>query len=56
MQGNKLIHHSSDSIQGTDYIANNFFNLKVSRTKIKNLKWKIGWNIIKLTFEKFVTS
>ena len=31
--------HRSDSIQGTDYIANYFFfNLRVSRTKIENPK------------------
>ena len=31
--------HRSDSIQGTDYIANYFFlNLKVSRAKIENPK------------------
>ena len=42
-----------DSIQGTDYIAN-FFNLKVSRAKIENLKWWIDEDIILLTFRKFV--
>ena len=30
--------HRSDSIQGTDYITNYFLNLRVSRTKIENLK------------------
>ena len=31
--------HRRDSIQGTDYIANYFFfNLRVYRTKIENLK------------------
>ena len=35
------IQHSSDSIQGTDYIVNYFFlNLRASRTKIENLKRK----------------
>ena len=48
--------HMSDSIQGTDYIATYFFlNLKVSRAKIENLKWRIGGDIIPLTFGKFVT-
>ena len=48
--------HGSDSIQGTDYIANYFFlNLRVSKAKIENLKWWIGGDIIPLTFEKFVT-
>ena len=46
-----------DPIQDTDYIPNYFFsNLSVSRTKIENLKWKIGWDIILITFGKFVTS
>ena len=31
-------------------------NSWVSRTKIENLKWQIGGDIIPLTFEKFVTS
>ena len=31
--------HRSDSIQGTDYIANDFFlNFRVSRSKFENLK------------------
>ena len=46
----------SDSIQGTDYIVTYLFlNLKVSRAKIENLKWRIGGDIIPLTFGKFVT-
>ena len=48
--------HRSDPIQGTDYIANYFLNLSVSGTKIENLKWKIGWDIILINFGKFVTS
>ena len=48
--------HRRDSIQGTNYIANYFLNLRVSRTKIENLKWQIGGDIIPLTFGKFVTS
>ena len=50
------LYHRSDSIQGTDYIANYFFlNLKVSRAKIENPKQRIGGDIIPLTFGKFVT-
>ena len=30
--------HRPDSIQGTDYIANYFLNLRVSGAKIENLK------------------
>ena len=45
-------HHRSDSHQGTDYIANDFLNLRVSRTKIKMTNWE---HIISLTFGKFVT-
>ena len=49
------IYHRRDSIQGTDYVANYFFlNVKVSRAKIENLKWKIGGDIILLTVRKFV--
>ena len=49
--------HRRDLIQGTDYIANYFFlNLRVSRTKIENLKQPIGGDIILLTFKKFVSS
>ena len=37
-----LLYHRSDSIQGFDYIANNyivlFLNLRVCRIKIENLK------------------
>ena len=48
--------HRSDSIQGTDYIASYFFlNLKVSRAKIENPKWRISGDIILLNFGKFVT-
>ena len=50
------INHRCDSIQGTDYIATYFFlNLRISRAKIENLKWRIGGDIIPLTFGKFVT-
>ena len=49
--------HRRDSIQGTDYIANYFFlNLKVSRTKIVNVRWWFGGDIIPLTFGKFVAT
>ena len=35
----RRIFHRSDSIQGTDYVANYFFlNVRVSKTKIENLK------------------
>ena len=41
------IEHRCDSIQGTDYIANPFFvNLRVSKTKIENLRWQVGGDII----------
>ena len=57
MSGLQVVWHRCDSIQGTDYIANYFFlNLRVSRTKIYNLKRQIGGDIIPLTFRKFVTS
>ena len=46
----------SDSIQGTDYIANDYrpslLNLRVSRTKIENLKQQIGRDINCVTFRK----
>ena len=51
------VENRSGSNQGTDYIANDFFlNLRVFRTKIENLKWQIGRDIIPLSFWKFVTS
>ena len=44
------------SIQGTNYIANYFLlTLRVSRTKIENLKRQTSGDIIPLTFRKFVT-
>ena len=47
------ITHRSDSMWGTDYIANPFFFLlRVSRTTIKNPRWQLGGEI---TFGKFVT-
>ena len=48
--------HRSDSVWGTDYIANPFFlNWKVSRTTIKNLRWQLGGEIIQVTFRKSST-
>ena len=45
--------HRRDSI----HIADNFFLiLRVSRTKIENLKCQIGGDIILLSFRKIVTS
>ena len=38
--------HRRDSIQSTDYIANYFLNLRVSRTNIENLKRQICGYII----------
>ena len=50
-------YHRWDSSQGTDYIANDFFsNVRVSRTKIENLKWQIGKDIFLLTFGNVATS
>ena len=54
-EGSHIIHRC-DSIQGTDYIANDFLNLRVFRTKIENLKHQIRRDIIQVTFQKFVTS
>ena len=52
-----LIWHRCDWIQGTDYIANPFFlSLRITRTKIKNLRWEVFGDIIQVTFCKFVTS
>ena len=49
--------HRCDSIQRTDYFANPFFlNLRVSKTKIETLRWKVSGDIIQVTFGKFVTS
>ena len=43
--------HRSDSMWGTDYIANPFFlNLKVSGTAIQNLSWPLSGEIIQVTF------
>ena len=40
---------------GTDYIANPFFFLlRVSRTRIKNLRWQLVGEITPVTFRKFV--
>ena len=48
-------YHRCDSIQGTDYVANPFFlNLRVSKTKIENLRWEVGEDIIQVTFGKLV--
>ena len=49
-------HHRSDSMWGTDYIANPFFFLlRVSKTTIKYLRWQLGGEITWGTFGKFVT-
>ena len=49
--------HRRDSIQSADYFVDNFFLiLRVSRTKIENLKCQIGGDIILLSFRKIVTS
>ena len=51
------LYHRSDSVWGTDYIANPFFlNKKVSRTTIKNLRWQLVGEIIEVTFRKSSTS
>ena len=47
--------HRSNSIQGTDYITNNFLNLRDFRTEIENLKWENRRDIIQVTFRKIVT-
>ena len=39
----------------TDYIANDFLNLRDFRIKIGNLKWQIGKDIIQITVRNFVT-
>ena len=50
------IFHRCDSIQGTDCIANSFFlNSRVSKTKIENVRWQVGSDIIQVTSRKFVT-
>ena len=50
------IQHRSDSMWGTDYIANPFFFLLgISRTTIKNLRWQLSGEITQVTFGKFVT-
>ena len=48
--------HRWDSIPGTDHIANPFsLNLRVSTTKIENLRLQFGGDIILVTFGNFVT-
>ena len=50
------LQHRRDSIQGTDYIVNDIFlNLRVFRTKIEHLKWRLKRDTIQITFGKFVT-
>ena len=48
--------HRSNSMWGTDYIANPFFFLfRVSRTTTKNLRWQLGGEITQVTVGKSVT-
>ena len=56
MKKESFVEHRSDSLWGTDYIANPFFFLlRVSMTTIKNLRWQLGEEITRVTFGNLVT-